>query len=176
MSQMATHPMAKTYAKALFGAVQAEDRARTAEVLLGLAEVWPQVSDALLSPMVAAESKRKLWDSIQSQAGIQGFLKVLDAHRRLRLLPQVAAVFEQMTLDAEGRVKLRVQVAGTMSAETQERFQSYLSVWMGKPVAMETQVNAALLGGVRVISPDGLFDISLQGKMQALKNYLLKNT
>jgi ATP synthase F1 delta subunit len=175
MSTAASHPLAKTYAKALFGAVPAAERESVLQQLQSLSSVWPLLSDALLSPMVPASAKKKLWDSVKSQKHVQGILKVLDAHKRLRLLPAVALRFEQLTLEAQGRVKIRLQSAKALATETQDRFQSYLSLWMGKPVSLETEVSAALLGGVRVYSPDGLLDLSLRGKSQALKTYLLKN-
>ena len=172
MAERAT--IARPYAKAAFE--YARDANATAEWSRGLKTATQIVAD----PRVAALTKSPqcsaadLGDLIADVAGadldaaMQNFLRILAENRRLLLLPEIAAHYEELRSEVENTVDVEVVSAVALNAAQQEKLSVALSTRLKRKVRMQNSVDATLLGGAVVRAGDLVIDGSLKGRLQRL--------
>ena len=166
---------AARYARALFEdalARQAVDEA--AEDLTLLNEVQRQSPElvALLShPLVAAERKRAICqEHLASRVRPEqmNFLDLLVARRRVELLPDITALFQELVDEHRGVVRAGVWSAAPLTEEEVTRLSEAVGeVFGGRPV-LKTQVRPELIGGVTVRVKDAVLDGSVRTSLDRL--------
>ena len=97
------------------------------------------------------------------------FLGLLAANGRSAALPDVITAFEALDAAARGAVSAVVTTAAPMSAAQSKAVAEALRTALGKAPEIETRVDPALLGGIRVRVGSKLFDASLRSKLDSLK-------
>ncbi len=98
----------------------------------------------------------------------QSFLKTLDLHRRLELLPDVLAQFEALRRDAEDRVHVLVTSAHPLSDEEAENLRERLRQRFGQDIELQVEVDATLIGGAVIRARDEVIDGSVRGQLERL--------
>jgi F-type H+-transporting ATPase subunit delta len=88
---------------------------------------------------------------------------------RAAALPDAVAAFEALHADARGVVAAVVTTAAPMTAAQSRGVAEALRAALGKAPEIETRVDPALLGGIRVRVGSKLFDASLRSKLDSLK-------
>ena len=81
--------------------------------------------------------------------------------------------FQRLIAAEVERNKAVVESATPLDSSTQSGLQSSLSQRYGRPLALEFQVNPALLGGIRVKVGSDVWDGSVKARLEALKNALV---
>lgn len=97
------------------------------------------------------------------------FLGLLAANGRAAALLDVITAFEALDAAARGAVAAVVTTAAPMSAAQSKAVAEALRTALGKAPEIETRVDPALLGGIRVRVGSKLFDASLRSKLDSLK-------
>lgn len=166
--------IARPYAKAVFA------MAREAKRL-------PQWSQALaLAAAISADERVKpLFDNphvspeqlVEFIAGIGGetvdgelrkVLAVLAANHRLKLLPEIAALYEKMRSEYERVLDVTLSSAVELSAEQRERFAAALRKRFERDVRLHTEVDSSLLGGAVLRADDLMIDGSVRAGLAQL--------
>ena len=165
------------YAQALFDL--AKDQKEVAKVEADLKSLKAALADSrdlrhlLESPAFSAEDKGKGLQAIANTARFTAttkkFLGLLSANGRAAALGSVIVGFEALASDARGEVQAHVTTALPLTAAQTKGVAQALRQALGKDPLIETRVDPAILGGIRVKVGSKLFDASLRSKLDSLK-------
>ena len=125
------------------------------------------------SPAFGAEDKGKGLAAIAAKAKFtdttRKFLGLLAANGRASALASVITGFEDLASKARGAVSAQVTTAIPLSAAQSKGVAAALRQALGKDPEIETRVDPAILGGIKVRVGSRLFDASLKSKLDSLK-------
>ena len=125
------------------------------------------------SPAFNAEDKGKALVAIAAKAKFQmttaKFLGLLAANGRTAALASVITGYEALSAKARGAVSAEVVTAVPLSAAQSKGVAAALRQALGKDPEIETRVDPAILGGIKVRVGSRLFDASLRSKLDSLK-------
>lgn len=100
------------------------------------------------------------------------FLRILADNQRLRLLPEIVEMFEELKRDNAGIVTVRVECAMPPDKKTQKTLEDIMAKWTGAKVEARFEDNPALLGGVRAYARDDVLDASIRGRINNMASSL----
>jgi len=127
----------------------------------------------LASPAFSAEDKAKGLAAIAARAKFNAttvkFLGLLAANGRASALPAVIASFEKLAAEKRGAISAEVTTAIELTAAQARGVAAALRQALGKDPEIETRVDPAILGGIKVKVGSRLFDASLKSKLDSLK-------
>jgi F-type H+-transporting ATPase subunit delta len=127
----------------------------------------------LASPRFSGEDKAKGLSAIAARAGLSEttakFLGVLAANRRAGALGPIIQAFGRLVEAHRGVISAHVVTAIPLSAAQTETLTAALRASFGKDPRIETHVDPAILGGLRVRVGSRLYDASLKSKLDSLK-------
>jgi len=165
------------YAQALFDL--ATDQNQVAKVEADLKSLKAAIADSrdlrvlLQSPAFGSDDKGKGLAAIANTAGFtpttKKFLGLLAANGRASALSSVITGFERLAADARGEVQAQVVTALPLTAAQAKGVAQALRLALGKDPQIETRVDPAILGGIKVRVGSRLFDASLRSKLDSLK-------
>jgi len=100
------------------------------------------------------------------------FLKVLIENDRLKLIPQIAELYEQYKADDEGYINVDVYSAYALTKEEQKQTVATLEKQFNKKVHATVTVDKSLIGGILVKAGDKVIDGSISGQLHQLAKRL----
>jgi F-type H+-transporting ATPase subunit delta len=130
------------------------------------------------SPAVPAEQKRALLDQIVSQMGdvprpMRNFIAVLIDQSRINILPDIAKQFETELNTQLGRVEAEVTSSRQLSESERQAVVARVAKITGRKVSAKYSIDAALLGGAVVRVGSTVYDGSVRGQLQKIKQELV---
>ncbi len=165
------------YAQALFdlavetGALDAIEA--DLKSLKGMRAESRDLRDVLASPRFSADDKTKSLAAIGARAGFNAttvkFLGLLAANGRTAALGEIIGAFERLSAKRRGVVSAQVTTAVALTDAQTESLKSALRQALGKDPQIETKVDPAILGGLKVRVGSRLYDASLKSKLDSLK-------
>jgi F-type H+-transporting ATPase subunit delta len=166
--------IARPYAKAAFRQATASSQLDRWSSLLDRAAAT--VSDARVASLIGNPrvTPEQVADLVTSVAGENlneqesNFLRVLADNRRLRILPDIARLFQAMKDDAEGTVDVTVTSAAVMQDSEREQIAAALAKRFGRKVRVHTSVDPALIGGAVVRAGDLVIDGSIKSRLERM--------
>jgi F-type H+-transporting ATPase subunit delta len=175
---MAVAGAAKRYGQAAFDVAREH----------GLIDQWEsdfaQISEILrdegtmeyfLSPAVPRSSKVGALTEIlpnENQVLLRNLLLLLLERRRFHQIHDVAAVFQELVLEARGVLVARVATAVELTEEEMGMVRERLSTILGKQIEILPQVKPEIIGGIVAQIGDDLFDGSVRTQLTMLKRRL----
>jgi F-type H+-transporting ATPase subunit delta len=172
---------AARYARALFDVAQKEgaDLARIESQLAGFAQLLEQhdaLGKVLINPAVPAPKKKDAVAALVARlelSPILGKLFVLLAEKdRLILIPLLRDSYRQHLLDAQHVVRAEVTTAEAIAADRATDIERSLARATGLTVQLSTRVDPAIVGGLVARVGGTVFDASVTGHLQRLKQRL----
>jgi len=165
------------YARALFDLAKEQDLIGSVDAdLKSLKAMIADSADlrALLhSPAFDAQAKGKGLAALAGAAQFNPltvkFLAFLNAQRRVGAIGAVITSFEALSAAHRGVVSALVTTAVPLSDEQLKGLTAALRLSLGKDPDIETRVDPALLGGLKVRVGSRLYDASLKSKLDSLK-------
>ncbi len=129
------------------------------------------------SPAISAEQKRRVLDAIAGQIGafkaVRNFVAVIIDHRRIPMLDDIVRQFG-VELDARlGFVEAKISSARELSADAKRGLESQVERMTGKKVRSQYTSDPALLGGVVVRVGSTIYDGSVRGQLEKMKQELM---
>jgi F-type H+-transporting ATPase subunit delta len=168
--------LARPYARAAFAIASEHGRLRPWSSLLGFAAAVaadPQARALLGHPGLGDDTLVSLLlPTGEIDPNFQQFMRVLAENRRLTVLPDIAALFEQLRFEAERVVKVEVTSATVMDAGQLEQLAAALRKRFDREVAMSHRVDPELIGGAIIDAGDVVIDGSLRSKLARLETAL----
>ena len=136
---------------------------------LELRRVWE-------SPAVLPDQKRAVLDGIARQIGavkpIRNFLAVLIDHRRIPMLNDIVRLFEA-ELDVQlGFVEVEISSARTLTPGEKRDIENRVERMTGKKVRPRYSSNPELLGGVSLKVGSTIYDGSVRGQLEKMRQEL----
>ena len=176
MAELTT--IARPYAEAAFRLAQEGNAFATWSKTLALASAVvadPRIAAALDNPRLTAGDKESLLLSVcgnELDAIGRNFVRVLVEADRVAVLPQIAALFEELKDSAEGVAKARIDTAFALSAAELGEITAALEKRFGKKIETTVNVDPDLIGGARITVGDTVIDGTVQAKLSAMATQL----
>jgi len=128
------------------------------------------------SPAVSSEQKRAVLDGIAGQMSafkaIRNFMAVIIDHRRIPMLDDIVRQFA-VELDSQlGFVEAEISSARPLSVEEKGELESRVEHLTGKKVRPHYASDTGLLGGVVVRVGSTIYDGSVRGQLEKMKQEL----
>jgi F-type H+-transporting ATPase subunit delta len=172
MAELAT--VARPYAEALFRVAKAGDLSAWSEVVSEMAQAAahpdvrllaqnPNVSD----PQVADIFARLLKSPVTNE--VTNFIALLVKNGRVVLMPEIGAQFAALKNAHEGAADAVITSAFEIEQGQVQSLVAVLEKKFGRKLNPTVQVDASLIGGVRVVVGDEVFDTSVRAKLQTMQ-------
>ncbi len=166
--------LARPYAQAVFElARDTKALDRWSEMLavlveaVSIEEVWQVVNSPRLGRGEIAELLAEIGGE-RFDEPCRNLVRVLAANRRLDIIPELAALYEKLRAEHEGRIDAAVISARALSDAQQQKIAAALKKRLGREVNLTCTVDETLIGGAVVRAGDLLIDGSARGKLQRL--------
>ena len=171
--------IARPYAKAAFDyAVQTHTSDEWAQSLAVLAECIDSqpINSALRAPEQTPETTSQvlldLTKGCLSEA-VQRFVRLLAKNKRLWVLPQINALFDQLLQMSQNACQIQVITPFELNKTQQEAIIAELKHHFSKTIHICYQIDRQLLGGMIIKAGDKVIDASLAGQLKQLTATLL---
>lgn len=180
---MHVNPVARAYAEALLAI--ATERGQAQAVGADLADVAAllaaeaDVRQFLATPtLAAAVQKRALEQALggRVQRVLVDFLCLLVDKGRIGALDAIAAAYGELADVAAGRIRVHVASATPLAEANVRILIDMARERLQAECMLETAVQPELLGGLVVTVGDTIYDGSLRGRLQRLRNTLMRSS
>jgi F-type H+-transporting ATPase subunit delta len=125
------------------------------------------------NPAIPAEQKRHLLDAIVQREGIdrsvRNLIAVLIDHRRIQFLPQIVQQFEKEIDRRMGFVEAEITSVRALAAPEKQMLEGQVEKLTGKKVRAIFAQDGSLLGGVIVRIGSTIYDGSVKGRLEKIK-------
>lgn len=167
-----------TYARAFADVVFSAhlDAARVVGGLRQIAALFEQSADLRRvweNPAVPADQKRRLLDVIVQRDGIdrpvRNLIAVLIDHRRLNFLPRIVEQFEKELDRRMGLADAQISSARELGDAEKHILESEIAKLTGKRVRAQYGLDPSLLGGAVVRIGSTIYDGSVKGQLERIK-------
>jgi F-type H+-transporting ATPase subunit delta len=173
--------VARRYAVALADVVIARGEAQEVRDELSAWEALlrsnTQLVEVFRHPAIPYEQKRGVLDELikrsRPRPTTANFLKVLLQNHRLAELSEVSAQFAHELDRRAGIVTAQVTTARPLQADAQESLRVRLSELTGSKVRLQFAVDDELIGGVVTRIGSTLYDGSVRGQLQRIKQKMI---
>jgi F-type H+-transporting ATPase subunit delta len=172
--------LVKKYAQA-FARAAADERefaAAGAEVraFLEAFAAHAELRRAVVSPFVNARRREAVLGEVLARLGTGPkagrFLRLLQQHKRLDLLPEIVAAFPEAWSDRLGVVTYEVTSAVPLTEAQKARLARGLEASEKRPVRLVPRTDPAVLGGLALRKGHIVYDASVEGTLAAIRERL----
>jgi F-type H+-transporting ATPase subunit delta len=170
------------YAEAMLGAT-----ARTGDAVEVLAELdslidevlvpHPDLDLVLRSPRISIDEKNALLDRVfggRFSPQLLIFLKVVNRHRRLECLREIRDAAHKQLNRAIGRVEIELTTAAPVDRATENMIADVMRGVLQSDVVIQVKVDPQLLGGLSIRVGDKVFDGSVAGRLERLRDEMIQ--
>ena len=169
--------LARPYARAAFEVAQGagtQDAWSQALAFAAAVAADPQVAALAGDPRVSGAQLVALHlpSGVAADAPFAQFLGEMAEQRRLGLLPEVAALYAAFRRESESQLLVKVTSAMTLDAAQTEQLRVSLQRRFKRDIALETEVDPALLAGVVIDTGSEVIDGSARGRLAQLASAL----
>jgi F-type H+-transporting ATPase subunit delta len=165
------------YAQALFelaksqgdaGAVEADLKSLKA-MRADSADLRTMIGSAVIDAEAKGRALAAIADAAKFAPTTRKFLGLVAANRRASAIPAMITSFEKLAADDRGAVSAEVTTALPLTAAQAKALAASLRTALGKDPEIETKVDPAILGGLKVRVGSRLYDASLKSRLDSLK-------
>jgi F-type H+-transporting ATPase subunit delta len=168
--------LAGRYASALFGLARDERQidavGRSLDSLVQALADSRDFSMLVESPLVSRGEARKALEAIAAKLALDpittNFLGVLARNGRKGQLGAVARLFKRLASEHRGETTAEVTTARPLDDDQVAQLKQQLRARAGREVAIEAQVDPAILGGIVVKLGSQMIDASIRTKLNRL--------
>jgi len=129
------------------------------------------------SPAVAFADKTKVLAAIMERMGAAAFtanfLRVLLANYRMSLIDEVGQAFRKLAYERLGVTEVRIESAAALSDAEREALLGRFAEITARQVELEFHLNPELLGGVLAQIRSTVYDGSVRGNLQRIRQQLV---
>jgi F-type H+-transporting ATPase subunit delta len=129
------------------------------------------------SPAVPLTDRTKVLAAVLERMGTAAvtvsFLRVLLANYRMSLIDQVGQAFRKIAYERLGVTEVRIESAATLSDADREALRGSFAKITGRRVELAFHLNPELLGGVVAQIRSTVYDGSVRGNLQRIRQQLV---
>ena len=172
MAELAT--IARPYAEALFKAIASDDALGVADQMDTLGQVagHAQMRQFADSPKVSAPQVFELVTGVAKltlSSKVANLLRTVIDNGRLSALPEIAAQFRVLVNARSGVSDARITSAYPIDAAQLADVVATLEKRFGRKLNATVEVDASLIGGIRVEVGDEVLDTSVKARLEQMK-------
>jgi F-type H+-transporting ATPase subunit delta len=173
---------ARRYAEAAFEIALRDDSMEAWSAAMAVAEerlTDAEVTRLLSNPSLPAGDRIEVLGRILGEAvtgAPRNLLALMIRRGRFEQLPAVVREFRRLYREREGIVEATVSSAAPLDAAALAAVRTRLAHRTSKPIELDQQTDAELLGGLVVRVGDQLIDGSVRGRLERLRNDLTTTT
>jgi len=172
-----TNTYARAFADAVFDLhLDAAKTLQEAKSLAALVASSDDLREVWLAPSIPAEQKRAVLDAIvareQISRPVRNFMAVLIDHRRVDFLQPVVRQFEQELNQRLGFAEAEITSSRELSQPERRSLEAEVAKLTGKKVLARYSQDATLLGGAIVRVGSTIYDGSVKGSLERMKEAL----
>ena len=172
MAELAT--IARPYAEALFKAVGANDAAAVADQINELAAIAAnsQLREFSANPKTQSKQVFELFTGVAKGFlgdGAKNLLRVVIENGRLSALPEIAAQYQKLVNARSGVSDALVFSAFPIDTAALADLTTVLEKRFGRKLSAQVQLDPSLIGGVRVVVGDEVYDTSIKARLEQMK-------
>ena len=104
---------------------------------------------------------------------VENYIKILTNKKRISLLPQIDALFEQMKSKDQSYQDVVVTSAFPLTESQEEKIAKKVEQRLGRSVRMHTKIDSELVGGVIVKAGDLVIDGSVRARLSKLADAMI---
>jgi len=170
---------ARPYARAAFDIANTHgEQQHWTDMLVFMAAVAhdPTMIALLDSPGLSQSQSAEMFISVCEEKIDQrgkNFIKLLAENGRIKLLPEITALYEHYRAEAEGTIDAEVISASEVSESQLTKIAAALKARLGKEVRLTSKIDTTLIGGAIIRAGDMVIDGSLSGRLDKLSNSLV---
>ncbi|MGD9807037.1 MAG: ATP synthase F1 subunit delta [Deferribacterales bacterium] len=173
--------VAGRYAQALFSEAKAEGKtAAVIDQLSGLSALYRASADfemLVKNPLIGKKEKQSVIDQLKVKGAVDEFLykflTLLVTKNRLSLLNIIAEQVLAMDRADKGEAEATVTVAAPLDEASKAALNDVLGKLTGKKITIKETVDASILGGVVAQVESSLYDASVKGQLNKIKEQLV---
>ncbi|MEA1871516.1 MAG: ATP synthase F1 subunit delta [Candidatus Bipolaricaulota bacterium] len=175
---MRSREIARRYAEALYKLAAEEGLADTIEEdyshVLTEIEGVPDFDRFFTHPLVSRDKKGELIDQAFPDLSeyLHNLLALLIHNGREGYLDLIYEEFRSLRSEEEGIVRVKVLTAKELSTKDCGRLTDRLAVGLGKRVELEEEIDASLIGGVRIEIGGKVLDGTLRTRLEGLRSFI----
>jgi F-type H+-transporting ATPase subunit delta len=145
--------------------------------LEGLLKESDQLRRVLENPSIPGDRKRAVLDAITARMGttrqVRNFVAVLTDNRRLPLFSEILKQLEQELNERQGFAEAQVSSARLLSDPEKQMLEAEITKMTGKKVRARYEQDASLLGGAVVQVGSTIYDGSVKGQLEKIREQLV---
>lgn len=176
MSELLT--LARPYARAAFETARAHNALAAWSGNLGFAA--QVMADARVSA-VAGDPRLShaelvgllLPPSEAADSPFATFLALLVENRRVNLLAEVAALFEELKRESERTIRVTLRSASEIPADRADAIKAALKKRFAREIDLDQRIDASVIGGAVIDAGDVVIDGSVRGRLERLQSALV---
>jgi len=179
---MLADPVGRVYAEALFGIAkergQVDETGDELQGILGLVRDEAEIAAFLETPVLEpAEKIRILKKALEGRVSdtVTDFLCLLVEKRRIDALPVIAQAYRAIADEHARRTRVELRTAAPLPGDLHAEIESVLREGLGREIAIETETEAALLGGAVVAIGDRVYDGSVRTRLHRFRRTLMRS-
>ncbi len=135
-----------------------------------------ELREFLLNPSLAQTDKLKVLDAIAARIGVEktvrNFIAVLMDHDRLHFLGEIVEEYSTLADEVNGISEVEIVSAKPLSDDERNLLQGKAGELAGTKVRVQWSEDAALLGGAVIRLGSTVYDGSVRGQLQQMKQHL----
>jgi len=170
--------IARPYAEAIYGRAKETDKLDLWSDMLALLSAAcsePEVAELIANPLVPPAQVQELMLDIGgghlSDEG-QNLVKLLVDNDRLSLMPEIAALYEQLKRERQGLLQVKVTSAYALNAAQKKVLAEVLKERLERDIEISAEKDPQLIGGILIRAGDLVIDGSVRGQLHKLANEL----
>jgi len=169
---------ARAFADSVFERKQdAAEMSRRLHEVLALLQSSQPLREVWENPAVLAEQKRAVLDQIAAKAALpqllRNFIAVIIDHRRVAQLSEIASAFDAEVNARMGLATAEIVSARELSQSERSALEAKIAAVTGKSIRAKYQTDRSVLGGAVVRVGSTVFDGSVRGQLEKLKEQLI---
>ncbi len=139
-------------------------------------EASHELREFLQNPALPQADKLKVLDAVAARVGldkaVRNFIAVLMDHGRMSSLTEIAAEYSTIADEANGISEVEIASAKPLSEHERSLLQGKAGTLAGGNVRVTWTEDAALLGGAVIRVGSRVYDGSVRGQLQQMKQHL----
>lgn len=170
-----SYTLVRPYAKAIFATALAHnDLAGWSDFLQTSVKIVAEFkrSYVVLNFGLSRKQRLEILASIENKLAYtqqENLLRLLIRRKKLRFLPEITFLYEQLRAEHEGRLEVKVRTAVALTADHKNKLENALYHKFKRNIIFNLVVNPALIGGAIIYVGDLVIDGSVVGMLNRFK-------
>ena len=174
--------IARRYAKSLVNLADNEKNLdNTGKDLTAIAEAYKEnselrqvLSDTKVSSGVKLKILKDVLSKIKASTLVDKFSRYLLAKRRINFLPDIERAYNLLLQEKLGRIEAKITTASELPKETVRKLIDAISVYSGKEVEVNVNIDPSIIGGIVTRIGSTVIDGSIQTYLNQIRQSIIR--